>query len=290
MHKLTLTNSGGEVGIRSSHWKLIATISLIGAIIAGCVASLALVQYRATIVMQIGQIGNGIPMVNPNTLAEQINSPHFSESVISAMGLSPKDRRSQFIRETLYANVLSGSKLVQLRVDGVSRQAAMNAASTAVSLIQARHAALFDPEKARKNQLLDDYKRTRQSVEKIRKFTLAQLENAMARRAYADPHNVTLSSMAEVDTRELQALDDSIRKLSVELDPGGMFNTKPIASPNASSSIPAIRLAVCILLGLLMGGVLGVAALSMNDASFRTAFSTLLFDGQHPAVSGLENS
>jgi hypothetical protein len=289
MQKAKLIGGDRAMGICSSHWKFILTMSLIGAIAAGCLASLVSMQFSATILIQIGQIGDGVPIVDPNAVAEQINFPSFSEKVISSIGLSASDSRAKFIRETLHANVLKGSNLVQVKVDGISRREAENAVAATTTLIQEKHTALFAPERARKMKLLEDYQRSVQSVAQLREFTLAQLNNAISRKTDADSHNITLSSIAEADTLELRALDDHIHRLRSELDPANMFNTKAVGPPDASNSINTMRLVASIVLGLLLGGVLGMFALSMKDARFRTAFNALLFNDQRGAVSWSDN-
>ncbi len=136
----------------------IGVATLAGALLGLAAASLLPPSWRATALVQIGQVGQTTPAAmnpaaqelveSPARAAERVNDPVFVRQLLSRLGLEPDEAgqgEAAIIVGSLKASTPKGADLLELRVSGSSADQAKATAVAAVALLADAHDRIAEP-------------------------------------------------------------------------------------------------------------------------------------------------
>lgn len=138
-------------------WKLISWSVLIFSAIAVMFALVLPKEWEATTTLRMGHIpletGEYKLIEDPMQTVERIKLNEFKEIIISNLGVPTNDKdfskRTSLIAKSLKGSVTPYTEFINLSTRGLSKQDALNALKTTVYQIQAAHALISRPLKAR---------------------------------------------------------------------------------------------------------------------------------------------
>jgi uncharacterized protein involved in exopolysaccharide biosynthesis len=173
--------------------------------------------------------------------------------------------------------VLRGAPLIEVSVEGYSREQAQHVLATVLSMLQQKHGALLAPATARRQTLLDSNKKTLAALETQRASVTARLDAGPSRRESAFSQSIVLTDLLHSIDGQVHELTTQTALLSEQLSAQKTFNTRivsPIYSPIRPSSSPAHFYLVW---GVLLGATAWLAFRLLCDAQFRVAFRHSVF-------------
>lgn len=218
---------------------LIAAV-LLGGLLGLGAAALTAPSWRATALVQIGQVGQTTPsamnpagqelLESPARAIERVHDPVFTRALLSALGLPPDEpsdsREAALIRGSLRASTPKGSDLLELVVTGSSRDAARKAAEAAVALLANAHERIAEPTRLRiRGQLKAvsaEIEAATQEREKLREIAGRRDTVGIGNR-FAE--NVLLGDLLSKKDRELRELRDRRLQLEEQLSASRTFPT-----------------------------------------------------------------
>jgi uncharacterized protein involved in exopolysaccharide biosynthesis len=236
-------------------------------------------QWLATSVLQIGQIaseqtGGGELLVEPPQRAlARIQLAPFKDRLLADLKLEPNEqsRAAVLVRDTLTAQILPGTDMLQVSVRGLSPADAKTTLELAQRQLEQTHHAIAEPAIASLRQQLvtldQDIASVRARRDSLAAKNIAQVQGGAAA---ANSDAIVLGNL--LATTEDQLLDDLKRRrdsLAMRLGPTRTFDTKPLdeiaVSPQPVSPRRAVYAALGALLGLVVGLVIGVARFSSRN-------------------------
>lgn len=156
------TGGIGLFELASLVWR--SKLLLVAAMLTGGLLGLAATMvidpiWRATALLQIGQVGQTTPSAmnpmaqelveSPTRAIERVHDPVFTGALLTALGLPIDDadnyREAVLIRGSLRVTTPKGSDLLELKVEGSSRDSVRKTAETAVALLAKAHERIAEP-------------------------------------------------------------------------------------------------------------------------------------------------
>jgi uncharacterized protein involved in exopolysaccharide biosynthesis len=226
-------------------------------------------QWLATTVLQIGQIpgdqGGGDLLVEPPQRAlTRVQLDPFRDRLLARLKLPQQpgaDARSDLIRNSLAAQILPTTDMIQLSVRGFSEEEAEATLKVAQDQLFQIHHAIAEPSVAALRGQLAALNQEIVTVnarrEKLASRSAAQAQAANSASASAD---VALSNLLEVTEDGL--LDTLTRRrdsMALRLGPTHTFDTRPLDEIAVSNRPVSPRRAVFAALGAMAGFVIGLA-------------------------------
>lgn len=244
-------------------------------------------RWQATVLVGIGQMGIGRDrrLTDPGALVQRVNFKGFAQQALKAAGLPPDSSvdMSALPMSTLKATVArGGDHFVELSVEARSRDQAMKVAEAALGILQAEHAQILQPGKARLEKSLADTNKSIDSLTRERTLILERIQSNGDSAAKKFSENVMLSEAIRSSDTELRVLREMQRSLEEQLDPSRTFNTRAVAPIYAPERPIKPKKLVGALIGLCFGLLLDFALLISINTGFRRQFNA--FTGLVPAA------
>lgn len=253
-------------------------LSLLGGILGLLVWHFVPKHWQATMLIQVGQAGDGVPIADPSSVAAGVQFPSFVTQVVEEADIGSVDEaRGKLVKKSLWATVLKGAPLIEIGVEAYSREGATHVLATVLSMLQKKHSELLAPATARRQSLLDNNKRTLATLEAQRASIMSRLESSAVRDGSAFSQSVLLADLLHSIDGQEHELTAQTALLSEQLSSQKTFNTRvisPIYSPVRPSSSPARFYFVW---GGLLGAAVWVSLRLMRDAEFRIAVRQSVF-------------
>jgi uncharacterized protein involved in exopolysaccharide biosynthesis len=232
---------------------------LLGTIIAVSITYVMPMQWSATMLIQIGQVGTAANLlVDPNNVIQRIKFPDFATQVLQSQNLSIDEsisKRGAIIRETLTGTFVKKGSLLEMRVNGYSPEEAQENLSAAFQVLQNEHTALLIPSITKlKNNLAD----ARASLKRIEDERIAILDpikkaNSAATIEHKFPESILLALMLKSNEEETLVIRDRISSLDEQLNPYRTFNTKATTAIYVPKRAISLQKKVVTMIGLLLG-------------------------------------
>ena len=219
---------------------LLAAAFLVGGLLGLGGAALVDPSWRATALVQIGQVGQTTPSAmnpaaqelveSPARAIERVHDPVFRRELLAALGLPPDDAapsaESLLIRGSLRVTTPKGSDLLELAVAGSSREAAHKSAEAAVALLAKAHERIAAPTLLRLRGQLQavsaEIESAAQEREKLHEIAGRRDTVGIGNR-FAE--NVLLGDLLSRKDRELRELRDRRLQLEEQLSESRTFPT-----------------------------------------------------------------
>jgi LPS O-antigen subunit length determinant protein (WzzB/FepE family) len=216
-------------------------------------------QYEASLLLQIGQAGQ----IEPQT-DRLIESPTAVASRVTQFAYLPKDMKDSssadalLFKKDLTAVALGGTNFVLIRSRGYDRSV-LNAEMSALSdNIIRQHGVvlghLADVNRAYRASLQQD-------VNRATSFATRIGETAVKNDPKSSDGNVLTSLLLADTAKDLREIKDQMHKVDAALDPTRTYNTFVITLESEPSPVSPRRaqiLAVAIIFGLLIGGIIAL--------------------------------
>jgi uncharacterized protein involved in exopolysaccharide biosynthesis len=251
-------------------WKTILATGIVG--ILGAVAYIVVTpnQYEATAQIQMAQIASptnannqqslGVNVEDPNLLIARMKLPStYDQAAVSACGYEGKPNATQSLANMAKFSLAKGTQMVELKVNGLSREQATQCAESILRIVKDTQKAITEP-------IIDEAKA------KLVKYS-QRLQEAQSFIAKADKSGSSMSA-AYLSTRdEVKYLTDEMIRLNDLISSANTRQTKlvsPIYSPeNKVSPKRAIALIAGLFAGLFFGllFMLGRRALAAYKAT-----------------------
>ncbi len=241
-------------------------------------------HWPASVLVQVGQAGDGVPIIDPANVAATVAFPSFADEVASASGFADAtDKRAVLIRQTLSAEVEKGTNFVQIGVNGYSPNDAQNAIKAALSILIKTHDSLIEPHVQQKKQILAESENSLNMLQKQQAVILGTLTSASASQQSKFSENIVLSNLQKANESEIRSLKEKIAALQEQLSQSKTFSTKAAVPIYVSPTPDWGSKRFYVTWGAFIGLVCGFAWLVLNDRQFRASAYDRLF-GQPEAV------
>lgn len=264
------------------HGLRFAICSLLGVAVAIGVTSMLPKQWPATMLFQVGQVGqiggqaSPILLADPNNIVQRVKFPGFVLQVLTSQNLpsdSSASDRGSLLKSSLAASLAKGGDLIELSVKGYSPEEATENLKAAFKIIEYEHGQLLAPSMIRLKKNLDD---TTLSLKKIEDERQAILEpiNAAKNSNNIDKkfsESILLTNMMKLNDADARNLRDQKNALEERLSPYRTFNTKAV-TPIYTPQKPIFpKKSIAAILGLFFGIFIGTILAVRKDKELRSA-------------------
>lgn len=255
-------------------------LPILGAMLAGGLLGFAAMSalaptWRATALVQIGQVGQTTPAAmnpaaqelveSPARAAERINDPVFVRLLLSKLGLQAHEGEGALVIGSLKASTPKGADLLELRVSGSSRDQARATAVAAVALLAEAHDRIAEPTVMR---LRGQLKAVIDEADAAVRERSRLLEHFGARDAVGPGNrfaeNVLLGDLLAKKDKEIRELRERRLQLEEQLSASRTFRTTLLSDVYVPDrqSFPkrSLFVAAGAVLGLLAGLLWAIAA------------------------------
>ncbi|PRC90586.1 hypothetical protein S2091_4706 [Solimicrobium silvestre] len=264
-------------------WRF-AVVGIVCAAIALGTAMLRPLQWKADLLFQIGQVGNaaGI-LIDPNNVVQRIKFPGFAAQILSALNLPEDlnaDPRSKLISSSFTASVVKGGSLINLSVNGFSKEDAIKNLQASFLLIEKEHEQLLTPLVSRLKKNLDEVNENISKIEIERQSIFEPISKintpAMIDKKFSE--SIVLVNTLKVRDSELHGLHDQKNSIEDQLNPSHTFNTKIFDKIFVSFNPESRNISTFTLLGLLFGLIFAGIWAVLNDKELLVALHGLFYD------------
>ena len=264
--------------LKRHSWRF-AICSLLSVAVAIGITSMLAKQWPATMLFQVGQVGgqaSPILLADPNNIVQRVKFPGFVLQVLAAQNL-PADpsasERGSLVKASLAASLAKGGSLVELSVQGYSREEATENLRAAFKIIEYEHGQLLAPSMIRLKKNLDDITIALKKIEDERQAILEPINKAR------DSNNIDkkfsesilLASMMKSNDSEARNLRDQKTALEEQLSPYRTFNTKAVTPTYTPQNSIFPKRSVSAILGLFLGMLIAAIWAMRQDQELRVA-------------------
>jgi capsular polysaccharide biosynthesis protein len=271
--------------VAQRHWRWLAAVSLLAAVIAWVVVSQVTPIWEATGTVQVGMVGQicypgkiceftkvneqgdlGEFLENPVEVTGRMRSPNFKLDALQKAGATAKsptahDPESSAVKSSL----LKGTNLIELSAEDSSPQGAKDLLAATVELIKKDHDKIFENRTGRIKRALAS---VQERIE-LRKKPMTLLENKLGAGANSS-ENLLQASLLSTYSSELMSLEEKRDALEVQLSPEHSFNTHLVSEIHVSDKPIYPSKLKFIIIGALIGFFVAFAlALAMNTLKLR---------------------
>lgn len=232
-------------------WKAILATGVLGVLAAGTYIVVTPNKYEATALIQMAKNANSNPLESnieePDVLIVRMKFPSsYDQAAISACGYEGKPNAAESLASMTKFSVSKKTQLVNLTVNGLSREQAIQCADSILRLIKESQKTIGEP-------LINEAK------VKLVKYS-QRLQDAQSFMAKAQKLDLSISATYLFTRDEVRYLNDKIAQLNDFINSALIRETKlvtPIYSPdNKVSPRSTISLIAGLACGLFLGLVL----------------------------------
>lgn len=259
--------------------------AVIGAATAVAIACLLPKEWTATILFEVGQVGDSDrPLIDPAKVVQRIVFPGFVSEVVGSQPWSDSEEtksRIRLIEKTLSAKLTKSGNLVEMTVSGYSPRQAEDNLKAAFQLLEKEHLQLLQPSK---DKLKDELEETTTSLKGLDDERTTLLDSINKVKGSPDfgrkfSEGVLLASMLKSNEMNRHLLISQQDTLKEQLSPYRTFATRVIAPLYVPKDPSFPRKDLFAVLGMLGGLLLVFGWTVSHDAVFRSVLAKSFFDG-----------
>ncbi len=247
-------------------------------------------QWKANLLMQIGQVGNSSTLLmDPNNVVQRMKFSGFVAQMLDLLNLPQDindDPRTKLINSSFTGVAAKGGNFIEMSVNGFSKDEAIHNLQTSFSIIEKEHEQLLIPQVSRLTKNLGEVNNNLAKIQSERQTILEPISqiktSAMIDKKFSE--SILLANMLKISDSELRNLNDQKNALEEQLSPSRTFNTKILDKIYVSYKPESRYLAVIALLGLLVGLILAGLWAVWRDKELRYAVRVTFFDASDKAV------
>jgi hypothetical protein len=278
--------------IKPHLWRFLLA-GIMCAAIAFAIAISRPIQWKAYLLLQIGQVGNasGI-LVDPNNVLQRIQFPGYTAQILNALNLTEDinaDPHSKLIRSSFTGSIVKGGNLLILSVNGFTKEEAIVNLQAAFSILDKEHEQLLMPVISRLKKNLDETNSDISKIETERQSILTNIlkidTSAMINNKFSE--SVLTANMLKLSDSELRGLREQKNVIEEQLSPARTFNTKILNKIYVPFKPESRYLGISALAGLLTGLLLmGIWTVSRDKALFE-AVQDLFHNSNENSTEGI---
>jgi hypothetical protein len=256
-----------------------------GAIAYGYAVAFVPKLWEASVLVQIGQIGEALPSPQmsiraprpiepPARVVERIGLASFEGAVLVRLGLPNdyEDPRSELLRDSLRARLLERANLVSIAVRAQSPEEAARSLEAVIAELAGIHARLGAHSVERLKGALSEARAALQAAEAERDAARTQFSRAIARSTTHFSEGVLAAEVLSTRDDQVRRATDNVRALEVQLGPEFTFPTSAYETTYVPERPIHPRKLLYALAGAVFGGAFAlVLGMLLRDARLRHA-------------------
>jgi len=251
---------------RERRGRLLGIIAIATAVTGGIVWLLPQ-QWKAQVALQIGHV-DGELVEGPPLVARRVETPGFKLEVLKSLGMKPSvvDPKSALFLETLAAQVINGTDLVQLSIRAYSRADAIRQLQATLDLLRSRESSVMEARtKMLRERLaaIDDYSQSLKALQASVVRSITERSKAGHRAGTENNEETLTAALARSLIRELSAQVLQLRQERIEveqqLSPTQTYPAQALEPVYADEEPVRPRRALSVFLAFLLSSLVGMS-------------------------------
>lgn len=255
-----------QVLVRQKKW--VIGIPVLALIAAAAVSVLIPPVWEATLVGQVGQVGQ--QLIEPVArVVERIKQKPFQSEVLTSAGITNDEANSKanLYRDSIKVQMLPNTDLIEIKVRGYSREEAKRNAEATLDRLAKLHEPLAKPSIQRLTQQMERVKQKINELQEARE----SLKNPQPHKSKADSGNRFMGSIIQTNllvqtAGELRNLEQLELSYEEQLSPLRTYPTSRIDSTYVSEKPVAPKKGLIVVLSGVLGLMVGIFAAFVLNA------------------------
>jgi hypothetical protein len=208
-------------------------LCVLGGVCGAIIAFISPKYWKATALIEIGEVAN-VPLESTSYTIDQMRDPAFSDLLLEQLKQTETDEVTRYAKRSiagLQVRELRDANLIEITIDGPSKEAAMKMASTIFNYLRSFHLKKFD---ILANSLRSRYEEIESNISNIKAelLKLHQLSKTVIVSTEEEglTEKLLLMMLATENDTQLRELDKELFVLQQNLLPASTFNTKLVTT------------------------------------------------------------
>lgn len=251
-------------------WPIILSLCVLGGLCGAIIAFISPQYWKATALIEIGEVANE-PLESTSYTIDQLRDPAFSDILLEHLKQTETEEVTRYAKRSiadLQVRELRGANLIEVTIDGPSKEAAMKMATTIFNYLRSFHFKKYD---ILANSLRSRYEEIISNISKIKadQVNLHQLNKTLIVSTEEEglTEKLLLVMLATTNDTQLRELNKELFVLQQNLLPVSTFNTKLVTTIHVTETPTFPSIPIFVAGGALITLFLGLVWLIISRSN-----------------------